>query len=129
MTTIRILHVDDEPDIREVVEISLALDPDVALKSCASGPDALTAAATWKPDVILMDVVMPVVDGPQTLSMLRQSAQTAEIPVVFMTAKAQAREAEHFISLGAAGVIPKPFDPLTLAAAVRGFLPVPAPAR
>ena len=127
--SIRILHVDDEPDIREVVEMSLALDPAVALKSCASGIDAIEAAAAWRPDVILMDVVMPVIDGPQTLSLLRESALTSQIPVVFMTAKAQAREVAHFMSLGAAGVISKPFDPLTLAAAVRGCLGPPAPAR
>jgi len=123
MKAYRLLHVEDEPDIREVVEMSLALDPGVELKSCASGADALVAAADWKPDVILMDVMMPVMDGAETLSQLRENAHTAKIPVVFMTARAQAREVEHFLSLGAAGVIPKPFDPMTLAAAVRAYLP------
>ncbi len=81
------------------------------------------AAAAWEPDVILMDVMMPVMDGPQTLTHLRADARTAKIPVVFMTARAQTREVEHFLSLGAAGVIAKPFDPMTLADAVRAFLP------
>lgn len=67
MNPFRLLHVEDEPDIREVVELSLALDPGVSLKSCASGADALVAAADWEPDVILMDVMMPVMDGAETL--------------------------------------------------------------
>ncbi len=78
---------------------------------------------TWKPDVILMDMMMPVMDGAETLSRLRGNEHTAAIPVIFMTARAQTSEVEHFISLGAAGVIPKPFDPLTLAASVRAYLP------
>jgi CheY-like chemotaxis protein len=122
MSPLRILHVDDEPDIRELVALSLCLDPDLAVKSCASGTDALAEAATWSPDVILMDVMMPVMDGPETLAHLRESDKTAGIPVVFMTARAQSRELAHFLSLGAAGVIAKPFDPMGLAGAVRGYL-------
>jgi DNA-binding response OmpR family regulator len=122
MSTLRILHVDDEPDIRELVEISLALDPDLSVKSCSSGSDALAAAVDWSPDLVLMDVMMPMMDGPQTLSHLREHAKTVEIPVVFMTARAQARELAHFLSLGAAGVIPKPFDPMTLASKVKQYL-------
>ena len=119
MTGLRILHVDDEPDIREVVELSLGLDPAFSVKSCASGGDALAAVDDWRPDLILCDVMMPVMDGPATLARLRERPETARIPVVFMTARAQAREMEHFKSLGATGVIPKPFDPLTLAQFVR----------
>jgi len=119
MTGLRIIHVDDEPDIREVVGLSLGLDPAFTVKSCASGSDALAMAANWRPDLILCDVMMPVLDGPATLARLRQSPGTCGIPVVFMTARAQTREMEHFKSLGASGVIAKPFDPLTLAAFVR----------
>ncbi len=119
MTGLRILHVDDEPDIREVVELSLGLDPAFTVKSCASGGDALATVAQWRPDLILCDVMMPVMDGPATLARLRLSPDTARIPVVFMTARAQAREMEHFKSLGATGVIAKPFDPMTLATFVR----------
>jgi CheY-like chemotaxis protein len=122
MSELRILHVDDEPDIRELVKLSLGLDPELSVKNCSSGNDALVAAAEWVPAVILMDVMMPIMDGPQTLVHLRESQLTANIPVVFMTARAQTREVEHFLSLGAAGVIPKPFDPMTLAAAVRNYL-------
>jgi CheY-like chemotaxis protein len=122
MTALRILHVDDEPDIREVVEISLGLDPDFVTRSCGSGQEALAVAADWPPDIILLDVMMPAMDGPATLARLRDDAQTAGIPVVFMTARAQTRELDHFRSLGAAGVIAKPFDPMTLAASVRTYI-------
>jgi CheY-like chemotaxis protein len=122
MTAVRVLHVDDEPDIREVVELSLSLDPDLNVRSCSSGGDALAAAVTWLPDLILLDVMMPMMDGPTTLTHLRQSPKTADIPVVFMTARAQPRELEHFVSLGAEGVIAKPFDPMTLAASVRNYI-------
>jgi CheY-like chemotaxis protein len=123
MTALRILHVDDEPDIREVVALSLGLDPAFSVRSCASGSEALAAAADWSPDMILCDVMMPVMDGPATLARLRESPHTADIPVVFMTARAQTRELEHFRSLGAAGVIAKPFNPLTLAGMVRQYAP------
>jgi CheY-like chemotaxis protein len=122
MTSIRILHIDDEPDIREVVELSLGLDPAFSVRSCASGSEALATVAHWSPDMILCDVMMPVMDGPATLQRLRDCPQTVNTPVVFMTARAQARELEHFKSLGATGVIPKPFDPMTLASSVRSHL-------
>ena len=123
MSAFRILHVEDEPDIRDVVQLSLALDPQIKVMSYSSAAEALAAAADWCPHVILTDVVMPVVDGPQLLQRLRGSARTAQIPVIFMTARAQTDEVEHFLSLGAAGVISKPFDPMTLAASVRAYLP------
>jgi CheY-like chemotaxis protein/HPt (histidine-containing phosphotransfer) domain-containing protein len=122
MTTLRILHVDDEPDIREVVELSLGLDPDFTVRSCGSGREALLVAADWQPDFILLDVMMPAMDGPETLVQLRENARSADIPVIFMTARAQAREVDRFRSLGAVGVIPKPFDPMTLAASVRSYV-------
>jgi CheY-like chemotaxis protein len=119
MTTLRILHVDDEPDICEVVEASLGLDPGLVTRSCSSGDEALVMAADWKPDLILCDVMMPVMDGPATLMRLRENDVTADIPVIFMTARAQTRELDRFRSLGVIGVIPKPFDPMTLAASIR----------
>jgi CheY-like chemotaxis protein len=123
MSGCRIIHVEDEPDIREVVKISLALDPEITLKSCESGPDALAQAAAWSPDLILSDVMMPVMNGTELLTHLREDARTAGIPVVFMTARAQSNEVAHFISLGVAGVVAKPFDPLTLAKSVRACVP------
>lgn len=128
MTEIRILHVDDEQDIREVVEMSLGLDPAFTTRNCGSGQEALAAAAEWRPDFILLDVMMPGMDGPATLAQLRGDARTANIPVIFMTARAQAREVDHFRGLGAIGVIAKPFDPMALAASVRSYVrPAPNP--
>ena len=125
MSAVRVLHVDDEPDIREVVQISLSLDPDLTVKSCASGDEALKMAADWLPNLIQLDVMMPEMDGPTTLARLREIPATNNIPVVFMTARAQTREIEHFKQLGAAGVIPKPFDPLALAISVRNCMRQP----
>ncbi len=122
MSAIRILHVDDEPDIREVVDMSLGLNPDFEVRSCASGMEALVTAAEWSPFLIMLDVMMPGMDGPTTLTHLRKNPATADIPVLFMTARAQTREIEQFIALGAQGVISKPFDPMTLAFQVRSHL-------
>src|ERR1700686_2919232 len=119
MSSLRVLQIDDEPDILDIVAAALGLDPEFEVRSCGSGADGLAAAAQWRPDVILLDVMMPVMDGPATLRHLRENPQTAAIPVVFMTARAQTREIDHFKSLGAASVIVKPFDPMTLAASVR----------
>jgi two-component system OmpR family response regulator len=122
MIKIRVLHIDDEPDIREVAELSLGLDPGFRVQGCGSGKEALKVATEWQPDIILLDVMMPVMDGPETLIQLRANPETSGIPVVFMTARAQAREVDRFRSLGAIGVIPKPFDPMTLAASVRSYV-------
>jgi CheY-like chemotaxis protein len=105
MASVRVLHVDDEPDIRTVVEMSLGLDPAFAVRSCASGGDAITAAADWPPDLILLDVMMPDMDGPTTLTRMRARPQIARVPVVFLTVRAQASEQAHFLSL-ASPVLP-----------------------
>jgi CheY-like chemotaxis protein len=122
MSSIRILHVDDEPDIREIVDLSLGLNPEFEVHACASGEEAIAAAADWSPILILLDVMMPGMDGLTTLAHLRQNPKTSGIPVLFMTARAQTREVEHFRSLGAQGFISKPFDPMTLAGVVRDHL-------
>jgi CheY-like chemotaxis protein len=122
MSSYRVLQIDDEPDILEIVAASLSLDSEFEVRGCGSGADGLTAAAQWRPDLILLDVMMPVMDGPATLGHLRENPKTADIPVVFMTARMQTRELERFKSLGAEGVITKPFDPITLAALVRSHM-------
>jgi len=118
----RILHVDDDPLMRDVVEISLGLDPGFALMTCAGGDEALAMAPGWAPDMILCDVNMPDMDGPALLARLCQDPSTAKFPVVFMTAGARAEEIARFKSLGAVGVIAKPFDPATFADTVRAQL-------
>ncbi|HEY2135489.1 MAG TPA: response regulator [Xanthobacteraceae bacterium] len=117
-----VLHVDDESDIRRLVQLSLGLDPDIAVHSCACGADAVMVAEEWMPDLILCDVMMPGMDGPATLARLRECPRTAKIPVVFMTARVQSREVERFRSLGADGVIVKPFIATELADLVRACL-------
>lgn len=123
MSSLNVLYVDDEPDIREVATLSLEVDPDITVTSFDNGPAALQALdGGLKPDVILLDVMMPGMDGPATLSRIRERPALASTPVVFITARAQAQEQERFISLGAVGVITKPFDPMKLAGELRGML-------
>ncbi|AZO70103.1 MAG: response regulator [Mesorhizobium sp.] len=118
----RILYVDDEDDIREIAQMSLELDPQFEVRSSASGIEALTDAADWRPDLILLDVMMPDMDGPETLRRLGESPLTASIPVVFITARTQTHEVERYLAMGAVGVIAKPFDPMALAGEVRKLL-------
>ena len=122
MSPFRVLHIDDDSHILDTVAASLGFDPEFVVRDCGSGADGLAVAAEWRPDLILLDVMMPVMDGPSTLRRLRAIPRTADIPVVFMTARAQTSEIEHFKSLGSAGVIAKPFDPMTLAASVRNYI-------
>jgi CheY-like chemotaxis protein len=118
----RILYVDDEADIREVAQMALELDPAFEVRTCASGAEGLEAAAAWRPHLILLDVMMPAMDGPEVLQRLRETAATAAIPVVFITARTQAREVDALRALGARGVLAKPFDPMALAEQVRALL-------
>ena len=111
----RILHVDDEPDIREVAKLALEGIGGFTVEACASGEEALEVATRFKPDLILLDVMMPIMDGPSTLRALRDDDETAHIPIAFMTAKVQKLEIAAFKELGAIDVIEKPFDPMTLA--------------
>lgn len=118
----RILYVDDEADIREVAQMSLELDPAFEVRTCASGAEGIADATAWRPDLILLDVMMPEMDGPTTFARLQEQPETAAIPVVFITARTQAQDVASFRALGARGVIAKPFDPMTLAAQVRDLL-------
>jgi CheY-like chemotaxis protein len=116
---LKVLYVDDEPDIRELALLSLQLDPDIEARTEPSGMAGLITAANWRPDAILLDVMMPLVDGPTTMVLLMNNQTTRSIPVIFVTARAQSVEIEEFIRLGAREVITKPFDPMTFAADVR----------
>ncbi len=115
----KILYVDDEDDIREIAGMALELDPGIELRIAASGSAALAVVEEWLPDLILLDVMMPGMDGPETLAHLRQHEVHGSIPVVFITARTQPEDVETFMALGAAGVISKPFDPMTLATQAR----------
>jgi len=119
---LRILYVDDEADIRTIVEFALEDEEDFQLELCESGQEALSKVGDFSPDLILLDVMMPAMDGPTTLQHLREIPELAETPVVFVTAKVQPHEVEQFKALGAADVIGKPFDPMSLATQIRDTL-------
>ena len=118
----KILYVDDEADIREVATMALELDPDLEVRCCASGEEALAIAPGWRPDLILLDVMMPGMDGPTTLARLRRLEETRDTAIVFITARAQATDVTHLRDLAVQGIIAKPFDPMTLAPEVRKYL-------
>ncbi|HKY80024.1 MAG TPA: response regulator [Sphingobium sp.] len=118
----RILYIDDEADLREIATISLELDPGFEVRTAASGSDGLEAARQWQPALILLDVMMPGMDGPATLAALAANPETSAIPVVFITAKTHPRHVGDLKALGARAVLAKPFDPMTLAGTVRGLL-------
>ena len=118
----KILIIDDEDDIRAISRLALGRVGGMDVVDAASGKEGIAKAVTEAPDAILLDVMMPEQDGPETLGLLRADPRTAHIPVVFLTAKAMASELERLRSLGAAGVLTKPFDPMSLAANVRAIL-------
>jgi len=115
----RILCVEDEPDIQAIAKLALEMVGGFTVKVCSSGEEALREAPAFEPDLILLDVMMPGMDGPATLMALRNQPSLATVPVVFMTAKVQPAEIAHYKSLGARDVIAKPFDPMTLATQVK----------
>ncbi|MBO0662146.1 response regulator [Jiella sp. MQZ9-1] len=118
----KVLYVDDEEDIREIAKMSLELNPDFSVEICSSGNDALQFAPQWRPDLILLDVMMPGIDGPETLVRLSKIPETAKTPIIFITARTQRQEVEQFMSIGAIGVIGKPFEPMSLAGQVEALL-------
>jgi two-component system, OmpR family, response regulator len=115
----KILYVEDEEDIRTIARMALEMVGGLAVEVCSSGQEALTLAPAFEPDLILLDVMMPGMDGPETFAQLQQLPDISDTPVVFMTAKVQPQEIRHYRELGAADVIRKPFDPMTLTTAVQ----------
>ena len=111
----RILIIDDEDDIREVAALSLETVAGWDVMMAGSGAAGIVKAQEQRPDAILLDVMMPVMDGPTTFRELRALPETANIPVILLTAKVQAADQKRFSDLGVAAVMFKPFDPLTLA--------------
>lgn len=117
----RITYVEDEPDIREVAQITLETIGGFNLDICVNGVEAVEKAPEFEPDLILLDVMMPGMDGIETFKQLRSNPKLAKTPIIFMTAKAHPREIERYSDLGCAGVITKPFDPMTLSDKIRGI--------
>ncbi|WP_336096598.1 response regulator [Roseovarius sp. CH_XMU1461] len=110
----KILHAEDDPDIREIARMSLEMIGGFEILQCASGEEVLKAANDFAPDMFLMDVMMPGMDGRESVRQLRQSANFAETPVVFVTAKASNVDVDQLKEEFEAAVITKPFDPITL---------------
>jgi CheY-like chemotaxis protein len=115
----KVLIIDDEPDIRRIAKLSLTRVGGMEVVEASSGIEGVSRALSERPDAILLDVMMPGLDGPTTLSALRSRSETSGVPVVFLTAKAMASELERLKSLGAAGVLTKPFDPMKLPSQLR----------
>lgn len=110
----KILYAEDEIDVQTVVELTIQSMSDYEIKVCDNGKRLLECVNEYNPDLILLDVMMPEMDGPTTFKHLQSTEATKNIPVIFMTAKAQVHEVETFKEIGALGVITKPFDPMSL---------------
>ena len=115
----RILYVEDESDIQAIAKIALESVGGFTLMICSSGKEALEKAAEFAPELLLLDVMMPEMDGPSTLKLLRKIPELNSVPAIFMTAKVQPSEVEELKTLGALDVIAKPFDPMTLAEQIK----------
>jgi CheY-like chemotaxis protein len=120
LDTLKVIYVDDEPDIRTIVEMALALDPTLEVRIAASGREALRILdVEFVPDIALLDMMMPEMSGHDVLVALRGMPAFAALPVLFITASARQSDVDRYIAQGADGVITKPFDPLALASTVR----------
>lgn len=118
----KVLIIDDEEDVRSVANLSLTRVGGMTVVEAAGGEEGLALARAERPDFILLDLMMPGMDGAATLRALQSDPRTSDIPVVFLTAKAMASEVRRLRDLGAKGVVVKPFNPMTLAAEVRAVL-------
>ena len=122
MSTKRILFIDDEDDIKTLAGFCLESEAGWEMIGASGGIEGLELAEKEQPDAILLDAMMPKIDGLQTLEKLLLNPKTKHIPIIFVTAKAQASDRRRFYNAGAKGVINKPFDALTLASQISGFL-------
>ena len=118
----RILFIDDEDDIKTLAQFCLESEAGWLMISASDGKEGIAIAETEQPDAILLDAMMPDLDGLQTIAKLQDNPKTKNIPTIFITAKAQASDRRRFYHAGAKGVINKPFDSLTLASQISGFL-------
>lgn len=118
----RILLVDDDDGIREVARAALELVGGYEVATASSGHEALAAAVALRPDLVLLDVMMPGLDGPTTFARMQAEEGLRDVPVVFLTAKTQAAELRRFADLGVAGVLTKPFDPMRLPRDIESLL-------
>lgn len=119
---LKLIHVEDDADIREIAKMSLDLSGEFEVIQCECGEDALEQVRDYTPDVILLDMMMPGMTGRQTLAEMRKLPHMADVPAIFMTARAQHAEIEELRNVGAADVISKPFDPMSLADQIKSAI-------
>jgi DNA-binding response OmpR family regulator len=115
----RLLHLEDDPDILEITRMALEMSGDFEIRQCSTGDDAVRIAEEFTPEVLLLDVMLPGQTGPEVLARLREIPEMARVPALFMTARAQESEVTSLMENGASGVITKPFDPVTLGQDIR----------
>lgn len=111
----KILYVEDQKDIQMIAKAALETIGEYELMICSSGIEALAQIVEFNPDLLLLDVMMPGMDGPATLKEIKKRDDVKNIPVIFMTAKVLPSEIDQLMSMGAISIVPKPFDPVTLA--------------
>ena len=117
----RILLVEDDVDIRVITKMALETTGEFTVQVCSSGRDAIEKAPVFKPDLILLDVMMPEMDGPNVLKALREIPEVKSVPVIFLTARSQPKEIEKLRKMDIVGIISKPFDPMTIAEKVKNI--------
>lgn len=118
----RLLHLEDDPDILEITRMALELSGDFEIEQCSSGDDAVRVAQEFEPEVFLLDVMLPGQSGPEVLARLRELPKMANVPALFMTARVQETEVNSLLAHGASGVISKPFDPVSLGQEIKSRL-------
>ena len=118
----QVLIVDDDADIRTIARLALEAVGQMHVRTAASADDALSILQEWCPDLVLLDVMMPGTDGTSLFEIVRGIPRLSRLPIVFMTARTQGREVDEYLSMGAAGFIGKPFDPMTLPERLRSIL-------
>lgn len=117
----KILYAEDEADIQSIAQMALEMMGGYQLKLCSNGQEAVDEVVAYQPDLILLDVMMPHLDGPGALKQIRAKPEVANIPIIFMTAKVQGSEIDELMALGATAVISKPFDPMNLPEQVKNL--------
>jgi len=118
----KVLYVDDNDAVRGIAEMCLRVSDELTVRTCSSGKEAIDICLEWKPDLVLMDVMMPGIDGITAFRMMRERPEIKNINLVFVTARVQKEEVEQYLALGAAGVIEKPFLPMDLADQALSFI-------
>lgn len=117
----KILLVDDDADIRTICTLSLETIGGYDVQTCINGREALDCISSFDPDLVVLDVMMPELDGPSTLARLKEDGVTGNVPVVFLTARSGPEDTARFLEMGARAVVPKPFDPVALPGVLRSI--------